>query len=141
MATFSSWDLVKAYYNECFSNDSVCICKFCKEQMPMQSPVHRRQKIQNTPSKLMANALVQPHFALAVSPTTPLGSPSVKSINFDGYSLLVFPESPLLKPAHHGVQETTTDFITELANTINNKYLRTQAAAMASIHSGSQPPA
>ena len=46
-----------------------------------------------------------------------------------------------MKPAHHGVQETTTDFIAELANTINNEYLRTRAAAMASIHSGSQPPA
>ena len=141
MATFSSWDLAKAYYNECFGNDSVRIREFREEQTPMQSPVHKRQKIRNTPSKLTANALVQPHFAPAVSPTTPLGSPSVNSINFDGYSPLVFLESPLSKPAHHGVQETTTDFVAELANTINNEYLRTRAAAMASIRSGSQPPA
>lgn len=141
MATFSSWDLAKAYYNECFGNDSVRIREFHEEQTPTQSPVRKRQKIRNTPSKLTANALVQPHFAPAVNPTTPLGSPSVNSVNSDGYSPLVFPESPVPKPARHGVQETTTDFVAELANTINSEYLRTWAAAMASIRSGSQPPA
>jgi len=141
MATFSSWDVAKAYYNECFGDDSVRIREFREEHTPTQSPVHKRQKVRNTSSKLTANALVQPHFAPAVNPTTPLGSPSVNSVNFDGYSPLVFPESPLSKSAHHGVQETTTDFVAELANTINKKYLRTRAAPIASIRSDSQPPA
>ena len=138
MVTFSSWDLAKAYYKECFGNNSVHLREFREEQTPTQSPLRKRQKTQNPPHKLLANAPVQPHFAPAVTPTKPLGSPSVNS---DRYSPLVFPESPLPKPTHHGVQETATDPIAELAKEINNRYLKVRAAANASIRSGSQPPA
>ena len=141
MVTFSTWALAKAYYSECFANDSVHIREPQGEQTPIHSPVRKRQKLRNTPSKPPHPAvLVQPHFAPTMNPKTPPGIPLLSS---DEYSPLVFPESPPAKVAHRVVQETANDIVTELAKSINRHYSSAQAQATTqiSIDSAPQPPA
>ena len=67
MVTFQTWLQAEAYYTACFEADSIRIRDPHPVQMPIHSPVHKKQKLGKSSSLTHPKVLTQPHFALAGS--------------------------------------------------------------------------
>ena len=108
MATFSTWASARDYYSECFDHASIHICEAQGAQTPIQSPIRKKQK-HTAPSHLpQAEALTQPHFALAMNQ-----NPGVQ-----------------VTTSNLG---TANNVVKELARSINSQYLHEKAAAHSPI--------